>query len=57
MNRDYMKAIDVWIGMCMIMVFGALLEFTLVNWLANRKVAKDCQPVFKIPKLVSLQGL
>lgn len=50
-----MKAIDVWVGMCMIMVFGALLEFTLVNWLANRKVAPDCQSVFRIPKVVSVQ--
>ncbi|CAL4087467.1 unnamed protein product, partial [Meganyctiphanes norvegica] len=34
---SYVKAIDVWIGVCMIMVFGALLEFTMVNWLANKK--------------------
>ncbi|XP_066973028.1 glycine receptor subunit alpha-2-like isoform X2 [Macrobrachium rosenbergii] len=42
---SYIKAIDVWVGMCMIMVFGALLEFTLVNWLANKKVldTPSCQ--------------
>ncbi|XP_042879968.1 glycine receptor subunit alpha-3-like [Penaeus japonicus] len=50
---SYVKAIDVWVGMCMIMVFGALLEFTLVNWLANRKVAPDCQSVFRIPKVLA----
>ncbi|KAK7086802.1 Glycine receptor subunit alpha-3 [Halocaridina rubra] len=37
---SYIKAIDVWVGMCMIMVFGALLEFTLVNWLANKKIIR-----------------
>ncbi|KAL7647801.1 UNVERIFIED_CONTAM: hypothetical protein RMT77_001410 [Armadillidium vulgare] len=35
---SYIKAVDVWVGMCMIMVFGALLEFTLSNFLANRKI-------------------
>ncbi|XP_068241214.1 glutamate-gated chloride channel alpha-like isoform X1 [Palaemon carinicauda] len=38
---SYIKAIDVWVGMCMIMVFGALLEFTLVNWLANKKLVDN----------------
>ncbi|KAG7159422.1 Glycine receptor subunit alpha-2-like 7 [Homarus americanus] len=47
---SYVKAIDVWIGMCMIMVFGALLEFTFVNWLANKKVVSHRQTMFKIPK-------
>lgn len=42
-----------WIGTCMIMVFGALLEFTLVNWLANKKVIEHSQTMFKIPRLVS----
>ncbi|XP_069953521.1 glycine receptor subunit alpha-3 isoform X4 [Cherax quadricarinatus] len=47
---SYVKAIDVWIGMCMIMVFGALLEFTLANWLANKKISENGQTIFRIPK-------
>ncbi|KAK3859136.1 hypothetical protein Pcinc_034718 [Petrolisthes cinctipes] len=49
---SYVKAIDVWIGVCMIMVFGALLEFTFVNWLANKKIMKNRMP-FHIPRCLS----
>ncbi|XP_042879960.1 glycine receptor subunit alpha-2-like [Penaeus japonicus] len=47
---SYVKAIDVWIGSCMIMVFSALVEFTIVNWLFNKKVIHRRQTFFKIPK-------
>lgn len=38
----------------MIMVFGALLEFTFVNWLANKKIIGEPSLAFKLPLAVSL---
>ncbi|XP_047740321.1 glycine receptor subunit alphaZ1 [Hyalella azteca] len=41
---SYVKAIDIWVGMCMCMVFGALLEFTFANYLANKKMVNSRLP-------------
>ncbi|KAI1722202.1 neurotransmitter-gated ion-channel ligand binding domain-containing protein [Ditylenchus destructor] len=34
---SYTKSIDIWIGVCTGFIFGALLEFSLVNWAARKE--------------------
>ncbi|KAI0212671.1 Glycine receptor subunit alpha-2 [Lamellibrachia satsuma] len=38
---SYIKAIDVWMTMCLVFVFGALLEFSVVNMLRRRESARE----------------
>ncbi|KAF2345321.1 Neurotransmitter-gated ion-channel transmembrane domain [Trinorchestia longiramus] len=51
---SYVKALDIWLGMCMSMVFGALLEFTFVNYLANKKMINSRLPdLIRIPSCLA----
>ena len=40
MKVSYPKAIDVWYAFCMLLVFGALVEFAFVNVLVRRRTPK-----------------
>lgn len=34
-QTSYIKAIDIWIGVCMTFLFGALLEFAILNYVLS----------------------
>ncbi|KAF2366519.1 Neurotransmitter-gated ion-channel transmembrane domain [Trinorchestia longiramus] len=42
-NRLFTQAIDVWTGACLTFVFGALLEFALVNYASRSDFQRDQQ--------------
>jgi hypothetical protein len=40
---SYSKAIDIWTGSCMTFIFGALLEFAVVTYMASKDFVKSRQ--------------
>ena len=38
---SYTKAIDVWTGVCLMFVFGAMLEFALVNYASRSDMHRE----------------
>lgn len=50
----YVKAIDVWMSVCLVFVFSAFIEFTLVNIMVRRVEGEKTQSLLK---RVSFAGL
>lgn len=49
---SYVKAIDVWMAMCLVFVFGALIEYSFVNALARRAKPKQENMIAALVKQV-----
>jgi len=52
---SYLKALDVWFGVCLFLVFGALVEYALVNVFVRRE-KKQAEQVFMHARESTLAG-
>ena len=50
---SFTKAIDVWMATCLVFVFGAFIEYSIVNTLARRQKAKSSREGTTISGLLS----
>ncbi len=53
---DLFQAIDVWVGVCTFFVFGALIEFAIVNLMARKDTKKALSHAQKGPDRDSERG-
>ncbi len=47
---SYLKAIDIWMAVCLLFVFAALLEYAIVNMIARKQ---DLKKQINMPKRVN----
>jgi hypothetical protein len=45
---SYVKAIDVWMAMCLLFVFAALVEFAYVNVLARVERRRQTRVIYEL---------
>lgn len=53
---SYIKAIDVWMSVCLLFVFTALLEYAVVNVLSRRKGSRIINPTSGAESIIDANG-